>query len=229
MELLKFYLVIVISATKPHPSVGASYTSMPNKFCPGRNELFESKLGVFKSADECKKKCTDDPKCVSAEWFGDNPTQCDTSSTCTSDKVVDAPRSYGVVIYVKQAARNPHPRVGASYTSFANKWCKDQNDRFESKLGVLKSADECKKKCTDDPKCVSAEWFGDNPTQCDTSSTCTSDKVVDAPRDYGVVIYVKQAARNPHPRVGASYTSFANKWCKDQNDRFESKLGVLKS
>merc|ERR1719247_1396047 len=104
MELLKFYLVIVISATKPHPSVGASYTSMPNKFCPGRNELFESKLGVFKSADECKKKCTDDPKCVSAEWFGDDPTQCDTSSSCTSDRVVDAPRDYDMVIFVEQAA-----------------------------------------------------------------------------------------------------------------------------
>merc|ERR1712032_1040454 len=32
-----------------------------------------------------------------------NPTQCDTSSTCTSKNMINAPKNYGVVMFLKQA------------------------------------------------------------------------------------------------------------------------------
>ena len=82
--------------------------------------------------------------------------------------------------------------VGQTYQAISDKWCFKQNDLFESRLGIFTSADECKKKCTDNPKCVSAEWYGDDPTQCDTSSTCTTKNMEDAPKDYGVILFVKR-------------------------------------
>ena len=92
--------------TTAPPRSKTSYEAMNDKWCKGQNDLFESKLGVFKSADECKKKCSDNPKCVSAEWFASDPTQCDTSSTCTTKNMEDAPKNFGVVLFVKQAATN---------------------------------------------------------------------------------------------------------------------------
>ena len=83
---------------------GKTYKAVPNKWCKGQNDLFESKLGAMKSAAECQKKCSENPKCVSAEWYGSHPTQCDTSSTCTTKNMVDAPKVYGVIFFVKQMA-----------------------------------------------------------------------------------------------------------------------------
>ena len=106
-------------------NAGQTYQAISHKFCKGQNDLFESKLGVLKSADECKKKCTDNPKCVSAEWYGSDPTQCDTSSTCTTKNMEDAPKNYGVVFFVKQktsvntAGRgtpNPSPNLNLNLT-----------------------------------------------------------------------------------------------------------------
>ena len=89
-------------ASRPAGKADKNYKEFPNKYCKGQNDLFQSKLGVMSSAAECKKKCTENPKCVSAEWYGSNPTQCDTSSTCTEKKLVSAPKAYGVISFVKQ-------------------------------------------------------------------------------------------------------------------------------
>ena len=59
---------------------------------------------MFKSADECKKTCSDNQKCVSAECYGDNPTQCDRSSTCTTKDMLDAPKDFDVILFMKQRA-----------------------------------------------------------------------------------------------------------------------------
>merc|ERR1711939_1176190 len=77
------------------------YTSATNKYCSYQNDVYQSRKNEFKTAEECLQKCTADPKCVSAEWYGSSPTECDLSSTCTMDDVKDAPPSYGIVFYAK--------------------------------------------------------------------------------------------------------------------------------
>ena len=85
---------------------------------------------------------------------------------CNGQNAVDAPTEYRATLYVK------HP----SYRSVKDKYCKSQNDIYESPLdgsSPIKSAEGCMNKCTADPKCVSAEWYAASPLQCDLSSTCT--------------------------------------------------------
>ena len=193
--------------------VGEQYTSTSGKYCVAENDLCESPMNSIWTAEECKQKCTANPKCLSAEWYGSTPTQCDLSSTCNAEKAIAAPYSYGVVLFVKQAK--------PVFTSIPDKYCVVQNDIYESPMNSIRTAEECKQICVYDPKCVSAEWYGSTPTQCDLSSTCNAEKAIAAPYSYGVVLFVKQAK--------PVFTSIPDKYCVVQNDIYESPMNSIRT
>ena len=85
------------------------YTVATFKRCPHRSHYFAGKPNQFKNAKECVKKCTADPKCVSAEWYRVNPHMCYLSSVCTLDNALPAGRVHReqVFLFVKQDFKKP--------------------------------------------------------------------------------------------------------------------------
>merc|ERR1711939_905480 len=66
------------------------YKMTKQKYCKNQNEIFESKDNEIKTAGDCLNMCTENKRCISAEWYEDNPTKCDLSSSCKLSDVQDA-------------------------------------------------------------------------------------------------------------------------------------------
>ena len=79
------------------------YTVATFKRCAHRSHYFAGKPNQFKNAKDCVKKCSFDPKCVSAEWYRVRPNMCYLSSVCTLDNALPAGRVHReqVFLFVK--------------------------------------------------------------------------------------------------------------------------------